>query len=166
MLQNTAPFSSALRGAKSSLAQFHSAPPSRCYDTLTVISAQRRVTDERVNGYSAARPRPMSPPPHLPSCVICMSSAVNGVSDGSLRRRNRDSRRAVPSYSRTVEDDALLLFSLQPRRKTRRRRWVYSPNSNRKSILTHFYRCICLEKKTESADVKKFFSRCRKSSGW
>lgn len=56
--------------------------------------------------------QPPTPPPPL-MChlyVFC----CHGVSDGSLRRRNRESRGSAPSYSRTVEDDTLLLFSLQP----------------------------------------------------
>lgn len=115
MLQNTGPLLSQKRsdllrdtkGAGHSSAQLRLPAPPQCFDTLTMISAQRRVTDEPVNGYSVSRP----PPPlmcHL--YVFC----CHGVSDGSLRRRNRESRGSAPSYSRTVEDDTLLLFSLQP----------------------------------------------------
>lgn len=70
-----------------------------------MIGAQRKVTGERVNGYSVGRPR------RRPVCVTSMSSAFNGV---SVAAETVNHAALPPSYSRRAEDDVPLLFSFQP----------------------------------------------------
>lgn len=103
------------RHKKSVSAQFQRAPPSPCCDTPTMIGAQRRVTDEPVNGSSVARPRPAPPQMCHLHVLGCQRRRWRGAADAVTPCRAipgmcRATRRSCFLRSRTQQQETGLFL--------------------------------------------------------